>query len=128
MCRVQCWIDTIGNKPDLISVFPRLEREKQKSPLTKVGYNCCISIKLEEKQGAQLLPSNGGSSSLTPALQNLHTPLYPSSAPLYWDSFQGEFGSPDTLSNVLSIKLPLCLIQPQASVDLGGIKMSFGNS
>ena len=87
-----------------------------------------ISIKLEEKQGAQLLPSNGGSSSLTPALQNLHTPLYPSSAPLYWDSFQGEFGSPDTLSNVLSIKLPLCLIQPQASVDLGGIKMSFGNS
>ena len=31
----------MGNKPDLISVFPRLEREKQKSPLTKVGYNCC---------------------------------------------------------------------------------------
>lgn len=86
-----------------------------------------ISIKLEEKQGAQMLPSNGGSSSLTLAFQNLYTPLYPSSTPLYWDSFQGEFGSPDTLSNVLSTELPLCLIQPQASVVVGWIKMSFGN-
>lgn len=31
----------MGNKPDLITVFPRLEREKQKPPLTKVGCNCC---------------------------------------------------------------------------------------
>lgn len=36
-------LDTVGNKPDLVTVFPRPEREKQKPPLIKVGYDKCCN-------------------------------------------------------------------------------------